>query len=277
MITNHGLITSDAMTPLSSYASCCNYPLLDASRNFLQKHSCLQPPFNKIRTMTMHAQAVLVLQQEACDTPLPGDAQQSLSSPLNVLATACIEMTTRQADPAPDDDESGPSLPIPANGLFGVHRKPEAARILTATQKGSLLRSQTKHEMIKQGYAPASPRTLQRLVQSHADGKVTPDIEWESRAFKSPPPQTCRGIQSSSLDMHAPPHPEHCRKASWSIEVDGQWHSKGCTNAQVGSDSRCPQCRNQWKMIGVCRHPELFQPAKSPSLLPSKSVTGTVA
>ena len=98
-------------------------------------------------------------------------------------------MATRQADPVPDDDESGPTLPIPANGLFAVYRKPEAARILAATKKGSLLRSQTMHAMIKRGYAPASPRTLQQLVQSHADGKVIPDIEWESRASKSPPSQ----------------------------------------------------------------------------------------
>ena len=186
--------------------------------------------------MTMYAQAVSVLQQEAYVTPLPGGAQQSFSSPLNVLATACIEMATRQADPVPDDDTSRPTLPIPANGLFGVYRKPEAARILAATKKGSLLRSQTMHEMIKRGYAPASPRTLQRLVQSHTDGKVIPDVEWESRASKSPPPQICRGIQSSSLDSHAPSHPEHCRKAGWSIEADSQWHSKGCTNARVVSD-----------------------------------------
>ena len=76
--------------------------------------------------MTMYAQAVSVLQQEVYETPLPGGAQQSFSSPPNVLATSCIEMATRQADPVPDDDESGPTLPILANGLFGVYRKPEA-------------------------------------------------------------------------------------------------------------------------------------------------------
>ena len=71
-----------------------------------------------------------------------------------------------QVDPSPADDESGVPLPSPATGLFGVYIKPEAAKILAATKKGSLLRSEPMHEMIKRGYAPASIRTLRRLVQS---------------------------------------------------------------------------------------------------------------
>ena len=185
-----------------------------------------------------------------------------------------VQFEPGQVDHNPADDESGVPLPIPATGLGGVYTKLEAAKILAATKKGSSLRSEIMHGMIKQGYAPATIRTLQRLVQSYADGKVIQDVEWESQASKSPPPETCRGIQSSSLDDHAPSHLEYCRKAGWSVEADGQWHSRGCTKTRVGKDSRCLQCCNQWKKIGVCRHPELFQPPKAHSRLPSKSDIG---
>lgn len=46
------------------------------------------------------------------------------------------------------------------------------------------------------------------------------------------------------------------------------------THEHVGNDSQCPKCHNQWKTVGVCRHSELVQPAKAPSLLPSKSEIG---
>ena len=69
-----------------------------------------------------------------------------------------------QVDPSPADDGSRVPLHIPATGLFGVYTKPEAAKILAATKKGSLMRTKTMHEMVKRGYALASIRTLRRLV-----------------------------------------------------------------------------------------------------------------
>ena len=58
-------------------------------------------------------------------------------------------MATGEADPTCGDDESRVPLPLPVDGLFDVYIKSKAAIILTATKKGSLLRSQTMHEMIK--------------------------------------------------------------------------------------------------------------------------------
>ena len=103
----------------------------------------------------MYAQAVAVLQQEVYDTPLPSCAQQSRYYPLNVLVKACIEMLTGQAGPVTNNDESGLPLSPSVNGLFGVYSMPKAATILATTKKGSQLRSQTMHAIIKRGSSKA--------------------------------------------------------------------------------------------------------------------------
>ena len=152
----------------------------------------------------MYTQAVDVLHQVVCDNPLPGCAQQSIPSPLNVLVDVCIEMSSDQDYQNPADDDSSVPLPIPASGFYGRYSQPEAAKILGATKKGTSMRSQTMQEMMKRGYAPASKSYLSKLVKLYSDGKVIPDIEWDSQTCQS---ETCRGIQSLNLDTHAPFHP----------------------------------------------------------------------
>ena len=50
-------------------------------------------------------------------------------------------------------------------------------------------------------------------------------------------PETCLGIQSSTLDQNTPSHLQYCLQVGWNVDSMSEWHSKGCTNSGVDRNS----------------------------------------
>ena len=129
-------------------------------------------------------------------------------------------------------------------------------------------------KMIRLRYTPTTIRSLQRLLQIHEEGNIIPDDEWEGNStedMKAPRPllTTCNGIQSQTLDKHAPFHLEYCHGLGWFMDLNGNWHTKDCRVENVDAHARCTKCRSAHKHMTHKRHPKLFEAAPMPSLLPN--------
>lgn len=173
------------------------------------------------------------------------------------------------------DDDPGILLPVPANIKSMEYTKPEAALILSqCSKKRSHKRAKMMQKMIRLRYTPTTIRSLQRLLQIHEEGNIIPDDEWEGNStefLKAPRPllTTCNGIQSQTLDKHAPFHLEYCHGLGWFMDSNGNWHTKDCRIENVDAHARCTKCRNAYKHMTHKRHPKLFEAAPMPSLLPN--------
>ena len=78
----------------------------------------------------------------------------------------------------PDNKYNDIHLPLPENESTSVYTKPEAAEILSKTEKGSSVRTRTMSKMIKTGVAPTSFRTLRRIMKEKDEGRLVLDNGW---------------------------------------------------------------------------------------------------
>ena len=132
--------------------------------------------------------------------------QQSISvkKPWHVTANP----TPIKIDIATDSDPHI-LLPVPVNSNSMEYTKPEAVFILLRTRKGSPIKGKMIRKMIWMGYTPTIIRTIQLLLQLYDDGKIILDDPWDEKPIEElgssqPLPNTCKSIQSRSVDKQAP-------------------------------------------------------------------------
>ncbi len=94
------------------------------------------------------------------------------------------KVTPPKTSSADDVEEEDVSIPVPANTDTMIYTKPEAVRILAETKKKTTQRRVMMDKMIRLGWAPTSPRALQRLLKIHEEGGLVLDDGWSGNGHQ---------------------------------------------------------------------------------------------